>query len=466
MRGRALVLVSVLLLVAGAADHFAPAATFTPPAPAGVSDAPAGDAVGATWYCAAGTANAAAGDSEVIIANPTPRAISGTATVVPSAGAAERRRITVGPANRFVLHPRDIVAAPYAAVLVELDRGGATVEHDVSGPLGFAIAACASNASAQWYLAQGATTKNTSLLLALFNPFPDDAIVDLKFSTEQGRAEPADLQGIVVPPRGLVVQNIGDHVRRRETVATAVVARSGRVVAEQLELRNDPGQRGITLELAAPRLAPEWRFPEGVVRDGAVERFHLYNPSTREARVDIDLTLDVGTIDPIGVSVPAESSLVVVANEEASIPKGVGHSATVTSVDDIGIVAERSIDMTGTRNGRTSEVGAVTSARSWVLAAGVATEGVEEWVVVQNPSERVAQVSVTLLDNGERRPLDRLGGLQLAPGARRGYRINDAVTRSSGALLVASTEPVVVERALYRVGRPGISAALGVPLRD
>jgi hypothetical protein len=466
MRSRAIAIFCALLVVAGVGDRFAPRSTFAAPDPAGVSDAPRNNAAGSTWYCAAGTANAGAGDSEVIIANPTPRAISGRATVVPSQGASQQRAISVGPSSRGVLHPRDVVSAPYAAVLVELDQGGATVEHDVSGALGFDIAACAATASPQWYLAQGATTKNTALVVALFNPFSDDAIVDLKFSTEQGRAEPADLQGIVVPPRGLVVQNIGDHVRRRESIATSVVARSGRIVVEQLEIRNDPGQRGITLELAAPRLAPEWWFPEGVVRDGTVERFHLYNPTTREARVDIELTLDVGVIDPIGVSVPPESSVTVVANDEASIPKGVGHSATVRSLDDIGIVAERSIDVTGPRSGRTAEVGAVAAARTWVLGAGVATEGVEEWVVVQNVSGSPAQLSVTLLEDGERRLLDRLGGLQLAAGARRGYRINDAATRANGALLVASTEPVVVERALYRIGRTGISAALGVPLRD
>ena len=475
---RAVALLSVigLLVAIAVADFVVPEPRRDPRVEAGVTSAAPAGAVSSTWYCAISTAKPGGeADGEVIIANPSSEPVRGRVTAFPTEGESRSRSILVGPAGRIVVRPRELVEASYAAAMVELDRGGVVVEHGVSGPLGFDLAPCATAGSQTWHLAEGATTKTSTMLLGLFNPFPEDAIVDIAFTTDQGideeidrqgRVVPADLQGVVVPPRSLVVRNVGDHVRRRETVATSVVARSGRLVVEKLQLRNDPGQRGLALSLAAPRASTVWHFPEGVAREGVVERFHVYNPTSREARVDLELTLDEGVVEPFEIPVPPLGRVTLVANEEEAIPKGVGHSAIVRTLNGVPVVVERSFDATSGRQGRTSSLGALEPARAWVLAAGVATSGVEEWVVVQNPTRRQARIVVTLLRDGERIVLDRLGGLSLAAGARRGYRVNDAIDVAEGSILVESSAPVVVERALYRVGRVGISSSLGVPLRS
>ena len=76
----------------------------------------------------------------------------------------------------------------------------------------------------------------------LFNPFPDDAIVDGVFSTEDGIRQPERFDGLVVPGRGTVAVDLGDDVTRREEVAATITARNGRIVVDRI-LRLDGRRR-------------------------------------------------------------------------------------------------------------------------------------------------------------------------------------------------------------------------------
>ena len=55
------------------------------------------------------------------IANAGDRELSGTVTVVPSEGESKALPVEVGPRSRTRVALRDVVAAPYAAALVELE---------------------------------------------------------------------------------------------------------------------------------------------------------------------------------------------------------------------------------------------------------------------------------------------------------------------------------------------------------
>src|SRR5207253_6438589 len=128
----------------------------------------------------------------VLVANPSDRALRGTLRVVPSEGEAKVIPLEVAPRSRTVARLADVVAAPYAAALVELDGGDVVVEQQIRGALGISTAPCASAASEKWYLAEGSTAREGAnpedrMLLALYNPFPEDAIVDLAFTHEAGR---------------------------------------------------------------------------------------------------------------------------------------------------------------------------------------------------------------------------------------------------------------------------------------
>lgn len=466
-----LVVIGVLALLVGAAavaDRVdRPEARVVARAPADMPTAAPASSLSSTWYCPGGTAKSdGSANGTVVIANPSRTQVTAIVTVVPDTGQPASTSIQVGPRSRQAVRYVDVVQAAYAAALVEIDGGEAVVEHAVTGPLGEDAAPCASAPSANWYFADGSTAKDATLLLSLFNPFPEDAIADLSFATDQGRAVPAALQGVVVPARSVVVKSVGDFVRRRELVGTTVSVRDGRLAVAKTQLHNGGGRKGMALVLGAPSPGEEWEFPEGYTADGITERFVIYNPTEQEAAVDLALTLDEGAAEPFELTVPPRGQVMVEANKESRIPKGVAHAATVRSANGVPVVAEQTIDAaTPARAGFANLLGSRATARRWVLAAGSATETLDEWVTVRNPGTRKATLSLTALAQGQPLAIEGLQDVEIPAGRRAAFRIGDHLKRPDLAILVTADVPVVVQRSIYKVNGSGMTATMGVPLR-
>lgn len=468
-RANVVVAVAGLLVAGGLADRLdrGPGASVGAVGEDPMPTAAPASALSSTWYCAGGSGRPDSPfASAIVVANPTDAAVSGSVTVVPDDGEARTVPLTVPTRASTTVRLADVAPAAHAAALVDLEQGRVVVEHVLAGSAGTSAAPCASSASSRWYFATGATAKDATLLLSLYNPFPEDAIVDLSFSTEVGRAVPADFQGIVVPAGRLVVRDIGEHVRRREAVATRVVARSGRLVADQLLVRTAPEEAGVSLRLGARRPGTVWYFPDGYAADGIVERYTVFNPSGREALVDVSLTLDEGAAEPFELTVPPHGAVAVVVNAEDRVPKGVGHASVVRAVNGVAVVAERSVvaGPPSDRRGRADLLGARRTARQWAFAVGAANPGTDEWIVVYNPGRRPATVDVIGLADGQPLPIEGLQKLAVAPGKRRALRLGEHVQRDALPVVVRSDVPVVAERSLYVVGGPGIADAMGIPL--
>jgi hypothetical protein len=302
----------------------------------------------------------------------------------------------------------------------------------------------------------------------VYNPFPEDAVVDFVFATEEGRLTPQALTGVVVGGERMAAVNVGDFVHRHPAIATSVIARAGRLVVARLQtFDGSAGRKGASLALGAAGTATRWQFPEGMVGDGLTERYQVFNPSKDEARAEIGLALDQGAAEPIQLTIPAEARVTVVANEQTRIPKGVAHAATVRSTNGVALVAERTIDATppSRRLGVARTFGSPVTARRWALAAGEATKSVDEWLALYNPGPRRSVASVVLLADGDRLPVEGLEGVRLEPGQRAAVRLGDHLDRPATPAVVEATAPIVVERDLYRTGGPGAAMVLGIPLQ-
>ena len=425
-------------------------------------------ALSSTWYCPLATADKAGQASgTVVVSNPTRHRLNGALTLFTVQGKPVKVDLSVPALSRTSVREADHVQAPFVAAQVDLDGGNAVVEQVVSGSLGDSITACASRASTQWYFAEGNTSKDAVLLLSLFNPFPDDAIVDLSFTTDQGRAVPDAFQGLVVPGHAMLVVNIGDHVRRRDEVSTTVSARSGRVIAGKIQTFSGGGHKGIALALGAPQLGKAWYFPDGFVTEGVTEKFHIYNPGSKEAEVQLSFALEQGAAEPFDITVPPASRYTLTASSESRIPKGDAHAVTAESTNGVPVVVERTVDSLSPapRQGYTDIVGAQATATDWVLAAGGTTETFDEWVIVVNTSRRTAHVDFTALANGQTLAIDGLQDQTIPPGQRRGFRIGDHIKRPDLPMTIQSTTPVVVERGMFRVGALGMASAIAIPER-
>lgn len=431
-------------------------------------------AVSSTWYCAGATANAGGPAlATIVLSNPGEHeATAGIRTVTDQGEPPPRVPVKIAPRSVGTVKLAPVPSAAHGAAVVDVDSGLVVVEMLVgAGPATageYAVTPCASSASRNWYFAGGSTAKDATLQLSLLNPFPEDAIVDLSFATETGHAVPADFQGIVVPPRGLAVVDIGSHVRRREAVATEVAVRSGRLVAAQTLARSLAGRAGLSAGLGAPSLGGDWYFPDGVAGAGVTERYAIANPAPREAKVLIEVTLAEGAAEPLERTIPAKGRLEVVMNPEAGIPVGVAHAVVVRSLNDVPVVASRELEAgpPSSRLGRSDTLGARRLARRWLFAAGGVEESLDEWVVVHNPGNRPTKVSITGLADGQVLAIEGLQGVTIAPGRRQAFRLSDHVKRSPLPVVVESSLPVVAERALYKIGGAGFTATIGIPAAE
>jgi hypothetical protein len=431
--------------------------------------AAAATARSSAWYCTGATAKKdGAANGTLVIANAGARGLTGTVTVYPSEGERRSAPVQVGVWSRATMELSHLAPAPFASALVELDGGEAVVELAADGPLGQSVTSCASAASPQWYFADGVTTKDAAETLALFNPFPDDAVVDVAFGTEDGPVTPQALTGLAVRAEGMTVVNTGDFVQRRQQVTAAVRARAGRLVAARLQtFDGTAGRKGMSVTLGAAAPGTLWYLPDGLVADGLSERYQIYNPGDQEAQVHVELTLERGEAEPMHLTVPAESRVTITADDEPRIPKTVPHAVTVRSDKGIGVVVERSIDAVAPsrRTGHAATLGARLAARGWCLAAGESDDSTDEFLVFENPGRSPARVSVTVLADGTPLPAGGIQDLEVAAGQRRAVRLGDSVKRDATPLVVHSDQPVIVERVLNRLKGIGISQSVGIPLR-
>jgi hypothetical protein len=361
-----------------------------------------------------------------------------------------------------------VLTADNASALVELDGGAAVAELVTIGPQGDSVTPCASASSDTWYFAEGATTIDATEVLMVFNPFPEDALVDMSFATETGRVVPQGLTGLVVEGRGMRAVAVGDEVRREAVVSTTVTSRVGRLVVARLQLFDGTGsiaRRGVALTLGAPATSPEWYFPEGYVSDGVTERIHVYNPTTRESRIEIEVLLDQGEADPVELTIPSHNRSTFVANDEPRIPKNLGHAAIVRVLNGVDVVAERTVEALppSTLTGLSITLGATRPGPRWAFAVGEPDLVVDEHVTVLNPGGAAVTVTVTALPDGERVVAPDLRRLRVPARGRAAIRLADYVERPIPALLVQATGAVVVERDLYRTTAPGRAMAMGIP---
>jgi hypothetical protein len=467
-RWPALLVLLVVIVAAGFVDHsFARPSAAVRTTAASMPVSPPANALSSTWYCAGGTAAPGGGaDMGVAVVNTGDEQRTGTVTFVPSQGAPKSVPVVVPPASRIVLRGQDTIKAPWMAATIELDGGATAAEVGTGGPLGGTAAPCASAASDQWYFAEGSTTKDATETLFLFNPFPEDAIVDMSFSSEDGRSTPQGLQGLAVPGRGLLPVNVGDFVHRRQAVSSDISTRVGRIVVSRLQsFDGTAGRKGQSLALGAPARSRTWYFPEGIVANGITERYQLFNPADREVRAELSLSLEQGAAEPIDVTVPAQARVTVTANGENRIPRQVAHAVTVTS-EDPGLVVERAIDAAppAPRAGFSSIVGATHLFEHWAFAIGEADESWDQWVVVQNPGSRTVTFSITALAKGQRVGIDGAQDIEVPAGQRRSIRLGDHIKRGDLPIQVDATGPVAVERDLYSVKGLSLIMSIGTPL--
>ena len=455
----------VLVGVGGVAyDHFRPGQTSVTELSRRIQMAATATPVtstGSAWFCPM-VADSATGPGSITIAAPGANGpVTGTVTLHGPSGTVSQQSVSLDGMAPLVVAVSGIPginpdSVPTLGAVVELDVGGAVVEARLPGN-GNPAAPCSSSASSRWWFPDGSTVVGSSTDLVLFNPFPEDALVDLRFVTESGIARPGALQGLAIPGGSVRTIPLQRYVRRRAQLSTAVSARSGRVVAAE---RYTVGAVGSALIIGAPEASRTWFFPSGGSSSassvGLDERYELLNPGIRDAVVDMAFLLDQGDTEPFTVTVPKGGRLTFEPGKETRLPKGVTYSVAMLVSEGSPVVVQRTVRATAPfrRRGLASLLGSPRTATRWVLAEGGASGALDETVSVLNPFDQPASVSVTALSPSAVQGLP-WPKITLAAGARVELRVGDHLRADHAALVVTSTEVgIVVQRDMVSTAGP------------
>jgi hypothetical protein len=477
----AAVLVSGGLIDRSAGRHVSPTVTAQAVQPVPVA-APAG-AFSSSWFCAGATdAKPDNAPGRVVIANEGSGPVTGRVTVVTSSGASpSSSQITVAPGAQSTVPETVPRGAPWTGAIVDVDGGRVAVSQVVDGSLGRAVSPCATSGSRHWYLPAGETRVNASDTVLLLNPYPTDSIVDLSFATDQGSEAPQEFQGLDVPPNGLVAVDLGSHLRRRQSIATTVSARTGNVVAWDAELVTPPPKGaplvgtpaanapvadpalpdpGLSVTLGAPSAGDTWAFPDGLAGNGIDEQYLVYNPGVETAQVRLSLGLQEGTAEPIDISVGPGQETSIVSETQPRIPSGMAHTATLVSTNGVPVVAVRTVAASkvsvgpSNRSGIGEMLGERVSATRWLVPATASAPDHTGQVIVENPGPRSTQV---VLSGG--------GSNSTVTVPAAGRAALSVPSGSSGPLVVSADGLVYVEYDLYgKAATSGFSLSTAVPL--
>ena len=433
-------------------------------------------------------------DGQLVIVNAGASQAAATITEVSSGGSSVNSSVDV-PARGSVTVPESAPGGTgWEGAIVEVDAGQVVVDQSVNGPLGASSSPCATSGSSSWYLLTGQTRVNADEFISLLNPYPSATIVDLSFVTNQGVEQPQNFQGVDVPADGLVSVDLGTYLSRRSAIEATVTARTGSVVAWETEIVTPPltgaplvGSAaaskpladpawpiaGVTVNLGAPAAATSWVWPDGLAGGGVQEQYVVYNPGSRPARVRLSIGLAGGAAEPLAFSVGAGQVVPVVSEQQARIPAGVAHSATLASVNGVPVVAERTLTAsqaanpvagaTGTVNGNGQILGGTVSSRSWVIGSAAADAHHVGQLVVFNPGATTVTVRVSKLSPGAPESLVA-GVVTLRPGGRSALGISSTV---AGPIQVSATGPVVAEYDIYGTGGSnGVGLSLAAPMSN
>jgi hypothetical protein len=326
--------------------------------------------------------------------------------------------------NAAVSVPAQSVLAPslpvpssgsFQAVTVTLDGGGVSVSQAVHGPAGWSVVPCQSSTSPSWYFASGSTAGSNALYVALLNPTSSPVVVDLGFITPTGAVHPVNYQGVVIDPGATVAEDVASEVQNAPLVSTVVTARTGRVVASEVQTYAAPSA-GLSVVPGLSQPEGHWAIPLAQeTPGGGNSEIDVFNPGSTPEQVTVHLRLASGPLAPLTDTVAPGETWALATSHETRIPAGTNYSAEVDAVGGSGVVVSRAVVAPATA---TAPQAGVAVAVDGLTSTTPATE----WIVPPPGTEAspavsgVAHNALSILNVGDQS--ETFHAYAIAPGTR------------------------------------------------
>lgn len=341
----------------------------------------------------------------------------------------------------------------------------------LNGPLaGLGASSCSHDASRTWFFPAGSSEQGFNEWIVLLNPFRDEAVVRVDFLTGDGPRSRSQLSHVPVPSGGMQVLKINDYILQQDMLGVRVATARGRIVAWKAMFAQPEGLApGVGLSLGAREGAIDWFFPVGAIGGGSREVLSISNPSDDEAIITMSLTSDEGAIQPpaglVEFTLSAGSTKDIDLSKEFKKQDLGGVSASIRSVNEVPVVAERSLWYSDDAfKGFSTELGATEGATDWWVGPGAARFDRDSLVLLNASGEETTAEVTLMTPQGQPITGGLLADIRVPAGGRARVDLDDLVDGPAVALVTAGAG-VVAERIVYSSTSADVSTIMGIPLR-
>jgi hypothetical protein len=436
----------------------------------------AGGRISTSWFCPGVAAGDGVSAASVVIANPSDSDITANISYL-SDGSIAPKTVTVPARSQEtadVLLGRTVgVVAP----VVEIIGSVGSVEQQLTYAAGDVTSQCVTDTSSTWYFADGFTTDGSTERIVLVNPFTQSAVVNVGFTTKDGRRTPNELQGLILAPmssRSVSMSDVG--ATNESSIAVDVVATSGRVVASRIQHYLGGGRLGYSTTVGEPSGEPQWWFAAGRTGGTVNEQLAVFNPGTDDAAINVSFFGEgitntqpseqaIAPTPSAAVTVPAGQVVYVNTDDIADLPKG-DHAMVVSSLNGEHLVVEHVLSQrTGGSSftAITNGVPGPLASTQWRIPSGILA-GALNALSILNTTNNPGTFTVASMGPGGLLPLPGLENVAL--GAASLSSLNVPAGANPGEVVITATVPVIVQRRNARGhGLVGFSIVGALPVR-
>jgi len=316
-----------------------------------------------------------------------------------------------------------------------------------------------SQPSKTWFLAEGCTSGNFDEYVLMMNPNQVNANVNASFMKPDGSVVAGSY---VIPPLSRYTVHV-DEVSGLDNTEVSVRLDSDQLIAAERSMYFDYGGRqGGSDSAGVTAPASTWYLAEGYTGGDFDEFVLIQNPGDTDTTATAEYMRSDGVNISKDYTVKAHSRFSIHVDDIPELAQA-EVSTRVTSAQQP-VIVERAqyFNYYGRDDGNASS-GITQTSQKWYLAEGYTGGDFDEYVLIQNPDDRGANVDVTFMtSDGRNIPYE----VNIPPRSRHTIHVDEVpgLENAEVSTVVESSRPVVAERSMYFVsyGRPGGSDAPGV----
>ena len=302
-----------------------------------------------------------------------------------------------------------------------------------------AAAALSGGPKSTWYLAEGTTAWGFDTYISIENPNGYGVNADITYMTGAGAQAgpsvylPAWSQATVSPKDTLGSQDFSTKVACKESLGIAV---------DRTMTWTGPGAPSEEAHSSVGVTAPQttWYLPEGSANWGFECWLLIQNPNSSEATCNVTYMIEGSGPQTVTKKVPANS------RKSFNMADDIGSKDASIKVEaNVPVIPERAMYRNNRREGHDS-TGTTSTAADYYLAEGTTAWGFTTYVLVQNPNNCTANVTLTYMTPAGAKPQP---SFQMAANSRKTIKVNDALPSSDFSTLVHADQGIIAERAMY-----------------